>query len=288
MIKKALLSQELLNLLSLTQIYIHREYDLKASFSTSLNQHTFFKDQIIQKIPLKDQAELFVSSIEKGKNQPSPPNSLISFPQPHALPPAPRYEPLHPELIQIETAPPAEETLKPIQSKNFINLEPLQETAFKGGESDFRELFYKFFPHFPLTESIPDDTLAKKKMFAWSKELEIPPVLLLSFSEDERQFTFLKNIARAITLHFTPARALSAKKIEWNNLLKNSALRLIIISDHELYSQPSLMAHYQEIPQQGKHFLQKTPLLLLSDLNLYLKETQLKPLLWRAICKELA
>ncbi len=65
-------------------------------------------------------------------------------------------------------------------------------------------------------------------------------------------------------------------------------LRLVIASDYDLYLQPELMKVYREAPQQGKHYLNKTPLLLLSDLSLYLKEPQLKSLLWRAICNEFA
>ena len=70
----------------------------------------------------------------------------------------------------------------------------------------------------------------------------------------------------------------------WNS----SNLRLIIASDYGLYLQPKLMAYYREVTQQGKHFVNNIPLLLLSDLALYLKEPQLKSLLWRAICKEFA
>lgn len=262
------LVHEFLNLLSLTQLYIFQEYE----------------GQIISKKNLKSPVPSLnpETSVEKVKFQASP---IDTVPKPL---PQPTQGPILPESVKIEVPPPVQDMAKPVQSKNFLSFEPLQETALKREESDFRALFKHNFPQYPLMESIPDDTLAKKKMLAWSYEREIPPVLLFSFSEDERQLSFLKNIAMAITLHFIPARALAGKKMEWNTLLNNPALKLIIISDHELYSQPGLMAHYQEIPQHGKHFLQKIPLLLLSDLDLYLKETQLKPLLWRAICRELS
>jgi len=179
---------------------------------------------------------------------------------------------------------------KPSKGRNF-SLEPL--TAISPQHSPEGWKFYQsLFPDWSLSEAIPNDKIALKNKNAWMKIQEATPVIILSFHDNEQQLTFLKNIAQAISLRLSSAQVISASQIEkengWENLLNSPQLRLVIAGDYELYLHPKLMHVYREIPQHGRHFLGKIPLLLLSDLSLYLKEPQLKPLLWRAICNEFA
>ena len=167
--------------------------------------------------------------------------------------------------------------------------------AEKIGFPDFREqwkLCKEIFPKWNLSEMIPCDKVGQKNKNAWMKKEEIPFFVILSFDDHEPSLRFLKNLSNAITLRLAPASVMSASLLEknggWEGLLNSPNLRLIIAGDYGIYCQPKLMRHYKEMPNLGRHFLNKTPLLLLSDPSLYLKEPQLKPLLWRAICNEFA
>ena len=150
----------------------------------------------------------------------------------------------------------------------------------------------QLLPDVRVNETIPEDAVALKVKNSWLNEQTIPPVVILSFRGEEKELAFLKNVAHAISLRLAPARVIQASKWEkengWQAITHSPDLRLVIASDYDLYLQPELMKVYREAPLQGKHYLNKTPLLLLSDLSLYLKEPQLKSLLWRAICNEFA
>ena len=172
-----------------------------------------------------------------------------------------------------------------------IALEPISAKT-RSDLTEYWRLHQQLFPELSLREDIPNDGMALKIKNAWLEEHVIPPVVILSFHSEEKSLTFLKNVAYAISLRFTPAKVIAGAKWEkesgWETLLNTSTLRLIIATDYDLYLQPALMKVYREDPQQGRHYLKNTPLLLLSDLSLYLKEPQLKSLLWRAICNEFA
>lgn len=206
--------------------------------------------------------------------------------------------PLHTQAPQIQPlqaseSPPIKVT--PSQNKEGkgkgFSLEPLVVNP----PQDHREWWdvsRSLFPQWKLQTFIPTDEIAQKNKNAWLKSQEITPVIILSFQDNEQQVAFLKNIAQAISLRLAPAQVISATRIEkdngWEKLLNSPQLSLVIAGDYGLYLHPKLRQFHKEVPQQAKHFLNQTPLLLLSDLNLYLKDPQLKPLLWRAICNEFA
>ncbi|MCE2982509.1 MAG: hypothetical protein LW832_02970 [Parachlamydia sp.] len=268
-------------LFSLVKLFLLQDTENQTYYAPPLLQTYFDSSLVIKKQALQRSVA------------PPPPGEAFSQQKKAELPKAPLPEPIiqiKPE-IKTENPPPAP-LLPKLASKNEpkrIALEPLKETQ-PIDQAEWRSLFEKHFPQLPLCDQLPDDTLAKKKMSAWKEEEGIPPILLLSFTAKESHLSFLKQIAKAITLHFKPARALCGLTIEGKNEWKtlfNSSLQLVIATDTDLYLQKNLMNYYQEaIP--GQHLLQNIPLLLLSDLDLYLRQPQLKPLVWRAICKELA
>lgn len=285
-------------LLALTQLFLLRECSLQEQRMTDSQTYRFFQK---------------LSSSQAS--QPSTKRTLIPTPPPApapapALAPVPAKPPLHVKPLPPSSQEPLKEPYRPSSSETppptptkttsaklvteqpkqaFLNLEPLP-AAQPIDCQQFRIILKEHFPHYPLTDHIPSDQRAKKVKNAWQMEQMIPPILILSFQEQEKQLNFLKNVAEAITRHGVPARVISGPKMErdktWDQILKTAGLQLIIASDYGLYLLPELMKHYKESPRQAKHFLGEIPLLLLSDLSLYLKEPQLKPLLWRAICAE--
>ncbi len=290
-------------LLALTQIYLHREYPRHAVKTMDPSAFAYFNKKTAPPISLQ--------SNHQCKPAPLPPaqplKTQAQTPSPFSPPACPKPPSAAP--IQIESAPsqppvksgktaaaappsppPKAERQPPVHAKGLA-LEPFAAQA-SHDLSGFWKLHRQFLPEVTVNETIPEDAVALKLKNSWRNEQTIPPVVILSFRGEEKELAFLKNVAHAISLRLAPARVIPASRWEkengWEGMTQSPDLRLVIASDYDLYLQPELMKVYREAPQQGKHYLNKTPLLLLSDLSLYLKEPQLKSLLWRAICNEFA
>lgn len=270
-------------LISLIQLFLFQKHHLKI---TDSNEHVNFQKKISIPVtgeqkkrtpsPITDAAAK-VPEINDNKPLPTP-NKQCTTVEPEDLP---NFN---------DNLSKKEKEGKPISKSSMLKLEPLNAPIISNNFPNFQKLLNTLVPDWILGESTPSDALAKKIKNTWTNDSESASILILSFQEQEKHLAFLKNIAHAISLHLAPARILFASNLEkenlWETILKRSQLRLVIANDYELYLQPRLMNHYREHPQQGKHYLNDIPLLLLSDPSLYLKEPQLKPLLWRAICNE--
>ena len=291
------LKQSYAELLNLTQLFLIREHSLQKFKVVDPTTLAFFQKKMkgsYQPFPKKTVSHasfpsLPTTSMRATTMPPSPdPQPPQTIPEPPPLEPLPPATP--PEPVIPPSQPPAIQD-KSTQTKLF-SLEPLKASPPVRDPREFWKLCPTLFPDWALCETIPNDAIAQKNKNTWLRNQEISPVIILSFHDHEQYIAFLKNLAQAISLRLAPAQVLFAPKWEkenhWENILNAPQLRLIIASDYGLYLQPKLMHFYREIPQQSKHFLHQTPLLLLSDLSLYLKEPQLKPLLWRAICNEFA
>lgn len=299
-------------LLSLTQLYLLREEQLYSHKAVDPSVLTYFQTKM----------GTFSSSKKIGQKELSPPSFLpqsesfplkmtsqppLPDPRPPEILPDP-VPPVHPEPARPDplppTNPPAPEPVEPqppiIHNQSLgskfdskkLSLELLTPKALLPINQEFWKLLPSLFPDLKLCTTIPSDQHAQKLKNKWLDNHVIPPVIILSFQQNDKHLAFLKNVAKAISLHLAPARVLSADQIEkekkWETILTSSHLKLVIASDYDIYLKPQLMHFYKEVPQQNRHFLHQTPLLLLSDLSLYLKDPQLKSLLWRAIRNEFA
>lgn len=294
-------------LLSLTQLYLHREYPLKAYQTADPALFSYFRNRGgnsplgNQNNPSKMLTSLKPTVSAPLKPPPQASTSSVTLPPNLQLPQTLQTEAnlqTHDAEIKVEKTSNTSQaplnqnqsTKQKIASKSFA-LESFSPQAPQD-LTEFGKLYRQLFPEIPLIETIPNDSFAIKIKNAWVNEQTIPPVIILSFRNQDKELAFLKNVAQAITLRLAPARVISAlnweKEKGWEEILNSPDLKLFIACDYDLYLQPALMKVYQEAPQQGKHYLSKTPLLLLSDLSLYLKEPQMKSLLWRAICNEFA
>lgn len=294
-------------LVSLAQLFLLREYPLHQAKTVDPTAHVFFQKWTTAPTAYppvqKERSTAFTPSALPTRPTPSAPIRATTYPPtPDPIPTVPSPDPVPPDRLPPQLPPsPSPDPQPPVirekasaakQEAKSLILEPLSAPTAKFDKQGFWQLFHTTFPQVTLCDTIPSDARAQKLKNAWKNESLIPPVVLLSFHEEEKQNRFLKNLAQAISLRLAPARVLSVAALEkekkWDTLLHSSQLRLVIACDYALYSQPGLMTYYREEPQLGKHFLHRTPLLLLSDLSLYLKQPPLKSLLWRAICNEFA
>jgi hypothetical protein len=290
------------DLVSLTQVFIQKEYATKQTTIASPAGYAFFANRP-KRQPMSRAA---TSSFLKKPLQASFPDPQIPTPAPNPneptppLPPiTPTPEPITPSPSPAPTTPSPDPQIEPIQNKAYgisnkkgFVLEPLNPPPAYQMDIDFKEVINKKYPGLPIYDAIPDDRVASKIKNTWQKENVIPPVIILTFNQDEQHTLFLKNVAKAISLRLAPARVISGLKVEaekkWDKLIESPDIQMIIACDYGFFMQPGLKKHYREDSKQGKHFLGNKPLLLLSDLNLYLQQPQLKALLWQAICNEFA
>ncbi len=182
----------------------------------------------------------------------------------------------------VEEVPPQK---APFRSEVEKTIEPVNFQALK-------ILFQRFFPQVAVLDLIPNDALAKRMAYRWKTKNQVAPISILFLSEPPKQKELLSEIVRAIDVYFGPARFVNAEAIEkenqWETFLGSPELKWVIVCDYTLWQLSSLMRHYKEMPSQQLRFLGTTPLFLLPDLSLYLKDPLLKRSLWKSLCLKLS
>lgn len=300
-------------LIGLTQIYLRRNCSSKERVSVTPALFSYFSYDLKDPV-LKDRVSSLEDKEDSKAPKPFPPqpvnpqlpqnkltmekraekNTSTMIPEPDCEKESPSIK----EAIKVVTQPiEKKEELQPSsispdlqkQKRAFLSLDPFSPA--RHDLSEFWKLHLDLFPDTSLYETIPDDAVALKIKNSWKQEQTVPPVVILSFNDKENETAFLINVAKAISLRFLTARVISAsrweKELGWEALLNSPLLKLVIAPDHDFYMDRELMKHYRS-DNHGRHTLKNAPLLLLSDPSLYLKEPQLKPLLWRAFCNDFA
>lgn len=267
------------------------------SFNQRLHALTVQAEAYIEQIknddPFLPNPSIF-SNYSFTRKQEEPPKT---FQEPQYKPPA-YVEPK--KILKVATpAPkvPLEEAQEPVtpapasppkpqlqKEPGFVLHKPA--TSHKLPDEDLRKAFSKIAPQMLAHRPIPSDEKAKQIKNGWKEKHAIPVVPILA--SDEKTLAFLQNVAQAISLHFFPSRVLLLKELEKHQMLasiaESSHVKLIISPDVTLWNCKELMKYYQEIPQQKQRFLKNTPLLLLPDPSLYLKDPSLKRSLWNLLC----
>lgn len=273
--------QDYRELLSLTQTLILSEFTPTSSFPTDLETYDFFKQFTAHK-----QVNKGNSTFQIVQNQNPPKNFQAQAPVPQKAN-TPIEEIQKPEHLQVqkiaESLPPSSIYSKNKSQNSILKLEPITEPK----QLDYNSLkveFKNLFPNLVLQDSIPDDSEARKINQQWKNQSLSPQVILLFFDETPDQKAFLQKVTDAITQKLVPASLFSAYAIEkqnkWENMFKIQGVKLIIAPDYGIYLLPSLMHHYREFQRT----LGGIPILLLTDISLYLKQPSLKAALWQAIC----
>lgn len=180
-----------------------------------------------------------------------------------------------PQDIKQETT-----TKKPPKeaSKSFV-LEPMTQ-APPIDYFEIKKVFLEKFPRLTWLETPLSDSQARE-LLKTSAE-----IIILTYHESGKSLAFIHHLANAIQQLLGNVEVISAYRLEkengWEEFLKNKNLRLIITSYAGAQSLPGLMNFFRESPKQG-HYFGKIRSCLLSDINTYLREPQLKPPLWQSI-----
>ncbi len=170
-----------------------------------------------------------------------------------------------------------------------LALSPLSPVTSQTSFQNMRLLFRDIFPNLYLYETPPTDKKAKRIKESFKQTFEIPEIPILS--SEKIYHPFLNNIAKALTISFAPSKVIQLATIEkekkWDLFLKSPKLKLILASNTLIFNSKQILFFYRENSNQKTHFLHQTPLFLLPDLSLYLKNPSLKRSLWNQLCQTL-
>lgn len=267
-------------LIALAQLYIFQEYSRGQWIETDRETFERFKAHALKgmqktAVPPRPIAPLPPDKVEVSKPLSANIQSPAAKPtEAEKAAPAPPQAALEASLPEEKASAPQKTEITPKRFK----LEPMTE-APPLDYSELRKLLNEKFPNISLLP-IPECAASMPKS-------ENPQVILLTFQENGRHLAFIQNLAKAVQLTLGPAKTIAAASIEnegkWDEFLKTKGLRLIIASYSGLQTLPGLMRYFKESPKQGRHYLDRLPVCLLSDIEIYLKEPQLKLPLWQSI-----
>lgn len=295
--------QEFRKLLSLTQSYLLSEFKSRERIFSDPETYNFFKQYQPKAKPRQQQTlqnRQPATPVPKVQTSqlPAQPNPVVEQApaqpvQQKVQPPLPPTAPLPrvPAEVKPPEATPREEGLKGAKNGYFtFQLEPITEVN-EVELASIRKEIENLFPETRFLPKPPDDAIAKQIGQQWKQEAKAPEVVILSFQEHPDKQVFLQNMKTAINQRLAPCAIYSAQAIEakqaWDKLFSMKELRLIVTTDYGMYSLPGLMSHYRESPEKSQRYLGGVPLLLLTDIAIYLKQPQLKAALWQALCSML-
>lgn len=155
--------------------------------------------------------------------------------------------------------------------------------------SPFLSFMQRSFPHTRLHTQPLQDKRAQAVRLAYQDRQNLSSVPLLYDASLLPFRPLLENIAKAISLVFTPSRLLDITSMHssdsWQTLLEAENVTLTLVPDSILASYPKLASLVDEA---GAHaLLGPHPLLHLPDLSLYQKDPLLKRSLWETLCQKL-
>ncbi len=217
----------------------------------------------------------------------------MSEPKPVSEPPKVKEEIIDTTLPKAKEKPkePIPEVKKPTEpeiKQNKIEIKPFKTSSIDEMK-DLKELISKKYPKTLLYDVPLNDSKARQIKNAWKQLQDIPPVVIFYSKKHHEKFLF--NVSKAISQMICPSIAFHVSNFElkenFERLLNDPKLKLVITPDEVLLGSKVLMSAYKELPQKKLRFLGEKPLLLLPDLSLYFKDPKLKASLWRLICQHL-
>lgn len=283
------LAEEYAQLTALAQLYLMQEYPSSGWIPASPENWQFIRAEAL-KMAAKQPAPPPQPPLQPMRQAPVQP-SPAPPPSPKSLPRQPLQQPStlpapKPQTTSANVLPPSN---KEVKETSYLKLEPIPSCEIESLE-DLKSIYQTKFPDYPVIDSPPSDSEAKELQQLWKTQGICPEIALLSFGEPQNQQLFMQNIAKALHIRYGSAGVIDARKLEeenqWDKFLDNKKLRLVIACDYAIYGLNQLMTHYRETAGPLRH-LNEVPLLLISDLSLYLKEPKLKPSLWKALSEAL-
>jgi hypothetical protein len=153
------------------------------------------------------------------------------------------------------------------KNQHFIEKEVEKSPVALDHFGEIKKTLLKRFPHFELSETLPDDAIAVKLAMRYRLLKEITPVILIRFSKETETQKLYLSLASAISKQLMPAKVFFADEISelWDHFFANKNIKLII-------SERNVKANAK--------------CLTLQPASAYLDPEQ-KRLLWKEICQSL-
>jgi hypothetical protein len=150
-------------------------------------------------------------------------------------------------------------------------------------------LLAKVAPQLFIHKQPPKDDKAQKVKNLFLQKNHLPKIPVFYTKQLENHRLFLQNIAKAVDYVTGSCRLIDIEPIEkenqWKEIFATSPFSFIIAPDISIFGFFNLITHFKEIPTLGQKKLANIPVFLLPDLNLYLKDHNLKRSLWLELQK---
>lgn len=247
----------LVELASLTQLYLFQEFKVSDWIFSEPESYAFFKRMAsVQKKQLPSKA-------------PPPSEKIIvqeTAPAPLKDPPPQKME------AAIKELPERSIRLEPMEGARLVDF------------SDLKAIIGERYPGLKIMEDIPDDAKAKQK-----PKVQNLQVAVIYLSCQPLHQAFLANLTQAIDICLAPATLVNAAKVEneqgWISFLNASTLKIILFAQQDLVQLPDLAKNYTQGNQPNWGYLGKIPCFHLRDIALILKEPVQKQLVWSLLEK---
>ncbi len=218
----------------------------------------------------------------------------------HKNPPEVDTEIVIDPLDKLPFFPQREKRVQPLFSKKTLHLEPVKKSPPKpipasetehpvsplsfDSFQDIKNLLRSLNHPVPIYDDLPNDQEAIRRSKLYEKTAHYPFTLLIYDQISPLNLKFLKALERSIELRFGSIQCLSIEDLEKNHqidsMLKDKNLKLLICLNDLIWHHPKLLSQYRELPGQLFKRLGTKDLLILSQIDYYLKDPGLKRSLW--------
>ncbi|KAF3361824.1 hypothetical protein PHSC3_001590 [Chlamydiales bacterium STE3] len=243
------MKQELLELISLTKLFIHENYSLSHK-----NSH---------KLPLSNSPKPLPVKELKAETAPLPQRLPSSQPLPSL-----DHTGVLPNTLPVKELKAKEEPLPP--KLPSLEKEPLPK--IEKDFSDIIKIFTNELPHINIRKTPLDDTVAKIKSREWElKEVNVQALILFD-QESAKEIRFLQNVADCLSLRFGFTKVISIQEL--NEIDFTPTLKCIL-------SSKQIFTNSEKLQSLAKK--NNTPFSLYEAVSHYFKNPQEKAQLWQTL-----
>lgn len=162
--------------------------------------------------------------------------------------------------------------------------EKTEESKVIDSFQDVRAIIKQTFKDLKLHDQIPDDKEAKILAKLYENKSQFPEVVILYEKTQAKGTALLQALSNAIDKRFVSCDCISIEEIEEKGnldpLLKDKKIQLFICTQELLWHHPKLLSQFVETKNQSMKRLGTKDLILLLNLDIYLKDPSIKRSLW--------
>ncbi|NBO24030.1 MAG: hypothetical protein EBU93_02170 [Chlamydiae bacterium] len=173
------------------------------------------------------------------------------------------------------------------EAPKIIQSEKVDEAKPIDSFQDVKSILKSLFKELKIYDDLPDDKEAKLLAKLYENKSIFKECVILYEPSLKKGGSLLHSLTQAIEKRFTSCQLLSIEEIEEKEqldiLLKDKKIRLFICTQDLLWHHPKLLSHYIETTGSSIKRIGTKDLVVLLNLEYYLKDPLLKRSLWNQL-----